>query len=341
MAAWLKNLVKVGGSSGNSPVGSIVGGLLNRTTANKTARSLERGARDGRRAYGVAADRANQRFEPYSAAGRQALSFLLGAAGHDPTLQGPDPYGREIGGFDWKAYIDSNPDVAQQFRKLGKKGRRTLERAGYDTTVAGFGEWHWKTYGQREGRTAPPVFQGAEPVDAGPELSTEERGQELLSLILATPGYGARSEAIGEAVNQSNVARRLGISGKNVLDESTVQGDLVNEEFNRLLGINSSLVGSGERAASQQAGIDTGVGQVGYETNRYLGEVGAAKIAQRRGAMMGAVNSAFQDMLFPGQNSSGGSAGPGGGANDISAGFMPGNEGAKFDFRNLLRMIPG
>lgn len=264
--------------------------------------------KDALAAQQAASVAAQARLAPYQQTGTDALDRLdYFAGGNEPGVQS---------GPDYEAYANSNDDVLAGFQNLSDKDRAFLASQGYGGTLEAYGQYHYDRYGQGEGRDLPEF--SVEDQSSG--LSREEG---LMDLIEASPGYQARYDAMSEAVNQSNTAGGLGISGKNVMDEATVAGSLVNDEYNRLVGINSNLAGIGYNAAGTAASIDVNSGNQEAAGLYNLGQIEAGALERSIGAIAGlgetVVNDGLLDGLYGVNSDEGVVAAAGAGANNVGS----------------------
>lgn len=313
-------------AAGLSAGGKIISGLIGRGTANKVAKNLTSSTNEGIQSLFSAYNQSNGRLAPYLSGGNAAYQNLLSFAGINPAVGRADPYGRVVGQVDYASYVLNNPDIKAAFENMSDKDRQYIRKLGYSSDPEGYGRYIWETYGPRDGHQAPTAYQGPD-ANLSPEeqaAQSQKAASDLLSFIQSSPGYAARSSAMNEAVNQSNTARGLGISGANVLDEATVQGNLVNDEFNRLIGLNTGISQTGAQATNTAIGLDSNLGSNLYDANQELGQIRAGKVAGRRGAVEGAITGAL-DSLLAGAGDAGIFDAIGGGANAVGGGGIGGD----------------
>lgn len=188
------------------------------------------------------------------------------------------------------SYVQSNPDLQRSFDGLSADDQGTIANAGYDTNGDGrvsideFGQYHFDTYGQAEGRQLPsgnPLAstaglgrdlrlpttapQGANSLADGPDLSIDAPRQ---TDITQTPGYqfrfgeGVRAidsgAAAGGRIMSGAAIRRLNDFGQGLAGEEW------NNQYNRLAAIagvgqtaSQTITGANQQIGSQAAGLTT------------------------------------------------------------------------------------
>jgi hypothetical protein len=159
-------------------------------------------------------------------------------AGPDAGYAGGVP-AQPQGGFDTGAYLNSNPDVAQEFERLNSttEGQATL-RANGVTSPDDYAARHYKTSGQAEGRqiqqyapdpvdpNAAPDLMNARRPEMGPAPTYERRedirmqdygaapdAASYYSNFEADPGAAYREKGALDAVNAYWAARGKSRSG--------------------------------------------------------------------------------------------------------------------------------
>jgi hypothetical protein len=162
------------------------------------------------------------------------------------------------GGFDTGAYLNANPDVAQEFERLNStpEGQATLQANGV-TSPDDYAARHYETSGQAEGRQIQPY--APEPVDpnAAPDLMnarrpdigpapTFERREDIrmqdygaapdaasyYSNFEADPGAAYRRSEALSGINAASAARGKLRSGDAAKALGTLASDLGSQEYN-------------------------------------------------------------------------------------------------------------
>jgi hypothetical protein len=167
------------------------------------------------------------------------------------------------GGFDTGAYLNANPDVAQEFERLNStpEGQATLQANGV-TSPDDYAARHYETSGQAEGRqvqqyapdpvdpNAAPDLMNARRPDIGPAPTFERRedirmqdygaapdAASYYSNFEADPGAAYREKGALDAINAASAARgrlRSGDAAKALMIEGANQkAQEYNNWFNR------------------------------------------------------------------------------------------------------------
>lgn len=209
-------------------------------------------------------------------------------------------------GPDWQAYLDANPDVAQNARD-----RAAAE--GIDpTTVA---QQHWELYGQSEGRTmpqtaaqaasSPPVLTGpqgpdplygvpanlqtAPPDPAAPDYGTRSAPGDIASYgsapalsdyfgvdkFRADPGYAWRVSEGLKSVNAASAARGKLRSGDTMKALQDRGNNLADQAYNNWFSQQASLYDRARAGYDSDRGYNTELWRYGtdrsdrlYDTDR-------------------------------------------------------------------------
>jgi hypothetical protein len=162
------------------------------------------------------------------------------------------------GGFDTGAYLNANPDVAQEFERLNStpEGQATLQANGV-TSPDDYAARHYETSGQAEGRqvqqyapepvdpNAAPDLMNARRPDIGPaptfERSADIRMQDYgsapdaasyYSNFEADPGAAYRRSEALSGINAASAARGKLRSGDAAKALGTLASDLGSQEYN-------------------------------------------------------------------------------------------------------------
>jgi hypothetical protein len=178
-------------------------------------------------------------------------------AGPDAGYAGGVP-AQPQGGFDTGAYLNSNPDVAQEFERLNStpEGQATLQANGV-TSPDDYAARHYETSGQAEGRqvqqyapdpvdpNAAPDLMNARRPDIGPAPTFERRedirmqdfgaapdAASYYSNFEADPGAAYRRSEALSGINAASAARGKLRSGDAAKALGTLASDLGSQEYN-------------------------------------------------------------------------------------------------------------
>ena len=137
--------------------GAVVGGLFNSKSNNKAADASVQSNRAAIESQERMFDRAVQLQEPWRQSGIGALNQQNALLGLNPTAALNTPGGGGGNAVNpnalappanqWGAYLQANPDVAQAYSAQTAPGFKQKFK-----TPEQFAQWHYQTYGQREGR---------------------------------------------------------------------------------------------------------------------------------------------------------------------------------------------
>lgn len=212
---------------------------------------------------------------PYRSVGTGALYQLSDLMGIKPaadtttisgTGSGATGYGNTAStGQDWNAYLTANPDVMQ-----GWQGLSTADKAQFPTPQS-YAQFHYNTYGQAEGRAAPPTTTPGTTAGYNSGVASSDFGSLSKPFTLADfikdPGYDFRQQEGQRGVEASAAARGGVLSGGALKALTKYNQDFASNEygnaynrynqdqttrFNRL----SALAGTGQTATN--SGIAAG-----------------------------------------------------------------------------------
>lgn len=256
--------------------------------ANKAQAANERATAQQLAAQQANFDRITNLNQPFIAGGNAAFEALLqqivpGYTGTPATGGGTGATGGQSAG---QSYFLQYPDVAQEFARLQgtPEGQAQLQAIGA-TTPDAFANFHFSTYGQNEGRTAPAAVAATPAAETPATPATPAPGTELLTAqrpdapeaptferpaamsapqlsafidgksFQADPGYQFRvSEALG-GVNANFAARGKLRSGDAAKALAGRASDLASQEYNNWF-------------SRQMAAFNAANGQYQYGQNR-------------------------------------------------------------------------
>jgi hypothetical protein len=246
---------------------SIGSSILGSNSAKSTAKAQDRAYQEAA-AKSLAAQQENfnrifQMNDRYVQGGYLGQDALLERLGLVQPGQAGVATGATGGQSAGQSYFLQYPDVAQEFARLQgtPEGQAQLQAIGA-TTPDAFANFHFSTYGQNEGRTAPAAVAATPATDTPATPATPEPGTELLTAqrpeappaptferpaamsapqlsafidgkgFQADPGYQFRvSEALG-GVNANFAARGKLRSGDAAKALAGRASDLASQEYN-------------------------------------------------------------------------------------------------------------
>lgn len=211
---------------------------------------------------------------PFMQRGNVAGSYLnaflglpSGAAGAAGTSAAPD----------YSAYVQANPDLMAEFNK---------ESGNFGGDQAKYGQFHWQTYGQNEGRTMTPTSTAQA---MNPNVSMADANNAFGSYI-SNSDYGFQFATGANQVNSGYAGTGALQSGSAMKALEKYRQNLQAGYRNEYTGQLSAQSGQGLQAASALAGV----------SQNYAGAVGA----NNQNAADGRSNAA----LIAGQNNGLGNA---------------------------------
>jgi len=168
-------------------------------------------------------------------------------AAHAGALASFAPSG--MSGPNYAGYVNSNPDLMAEFSRVS-------DQFGGDP--AAFGEFHYNTYGQGEGRTVPVYGapSGAAPVTSAP--ITAPSSKSAFANYIANSDYAFQQGEGNNAVNS-------GYAGKGTVQSGAAMKALENYRQNLQSGYRQQWAGG---VANQQGvGLQAGGALAGVATN--------------------------------------------------------------------------
>ena len=168
-------------------------------------------------------------------------------AAHAGALASFAPSG--MSGPNYAGYVNSNPDLMAEFSRVS-------DQFGGDP--AAFGEFHYNTYGQGEGRTVPVYGapSGAAPVTSAP--ITAPSSKSAFANYIANSDYAFQQQEGGNAVNS-------GYAGTGVVQSGAAMKAL--EKFRQNLQSGYRQQWAGGVANQQGVGVGAAGALAGVSTN--------------------------------------------------------------------------
>lgn len=241
---------------------AVIGGVSSASAAGKAAKAQVQAAELSAAEQRAAREQLKQLLAPYTAAGTPALQAqmnLLGIGGSAATQ----------GTQDWAGYLTANPDVAQEAqRAIG---------TGQFATPEEYAQYHYSTFGQREGRQVPMTAGQA-------GTSAAQAQQAAISGIEQSPMFQALARQ-GEMGITQNASATGGLRGGNMQGalaqfRPALLNQQIQQQFQNLGGITSlgqssaaGVGGAGMQAATNIGQAYTQAGQA--QAGGYLGQANA------------------------------------------------------------------
>jgi hypothetical protein len=217
---------------------AIAGAGSSIISGNKAAKAQKQAAQQGADVQRYMFDQSREDMAPYRDVGTGALYKLAGMYGVDTPARKPTT--------DWAAYVQNNPDLVADYGKQVAKGRAS--------NLDDYGQWHYQTYGQAEGRPIDAYQTGGAPAASG---SVGDYGG-----FTASPGYKFRLDEGIKAVERSAAARGLLGSGATMKGIQRYGEGLASSEYENYANALRSMAGIGQTSAQATGaqGIATGQG---------------------------------------------------------------------------------
>ncbi|MCR9194902.1 MAG: hypothetical protein NXH88_09235 [Hyphomonas sp.] len=139
---------------------SALSGLAQYVAGNEAADANKDAARENNQLQRYMFDRTTELSEPWRVAGIGALNEQQALLGLAPTSAYAGS-GGSPGGNDFSTYVGNYGDLQNAFNGLTPANMSHIARAGFDANQDGvidqgeFGQFHYQTNGQREGRNMP------------------------------------------------------------------------------------------------------------------------------------------------------------------------------------------
>lgn len=195
--------------------------------------------------------------------------------------------GGALSGPNFAGYVQANPDVQNEFQRVGS-------RFGNDASA--FGQFHYNTYGQNEGRALPQYGQGALAGATTNALSPQQSAMSAFDNYRNSTGYQFRLREGMNALNSGYAGRGVLQSGAAVRAATEYGQNFASGEFGNYLNNLQVQQNLGAGAASSQAGV--GQNFAGNVTNLNTANAnalaaGAVASANNTNGMIGGVSNAL------------------------------------------------
>lgn len=254
-------------SAGIAAVSSIGSAVVQGKASSKANRRQQQAAdasiAEQRRQF----DQLQQLLNPYVQAGTPALQGLMGIAGLGSAAS--------PGKVDYGAYVQGNPDLMAEFRRVGGQ---------FGNDPAAFGEFHYNTYGKNEGRDLSPFTTGATGATDGAAAQAAAYRQ-----IEMSPGFQAMARQGEEAILQ-NASATGGLRGGNTQGAlARFRPALLDQFIERQFGRLGGIAAIGQNAAA-------GVGNAGTQLGQNVGNTLIGK-GQASAANAGAQGQIFGNLI--------------------------------------------
>lgn len=238
---------------------AVIGSSAAGKAADASARSAELAAAEQR----AAREKAYSTLQPYISAGlpaTQNINALLGLGGTAGTAAAPD----------YAGYVNANPDLQAEFARVSGQ---------FGGDPAAYGQFHYNTYGQGEGRQLP--MTAGTPGTDGTEAATK-----AFDTFRNSTGYDFRVKQGMDALNSGYAGAGTIKSGAAIKGAVDYGQGMASQEFGNYLNALGNQQAIGLQAGSSAAGV-------GMQAANSLGNIyqqnGAnqANAALARGSMLG------------------------------------------------------
>lgn len=250
---------------------SLAGGALAGEGGKQAANAQNKAAQDQLNLYKRMYEDQRSLAKPGYMTGGAATNLLAAQYGIGPQNYAA-AYGAGGTGADdqWSAYLSSNPDVASEWSRLSTQGKNPF------STPQEYAQYHYQTFGQKEGRQLPQVNQPTDPNMPNGGVSQGGGTSNPLNAFWDSPqGQIATKGFLG--VDAPGVAGAFGAGGKSVSGAATKA--LYDRGQARASGAyNNYLTGLGNLAGMGGSNQLTTIGN-NYATNagNAIGNAGNAK----------------------------------------------------------------
>lgn len=255
--------------------GSIGAGSNNSTAINQATDATLQANRENAALYRDIYSQNKQTLAPYVAAGLPATNTINALLGLGGTAATP-------GQADYSAYVRANPDLMADFQKVSGK---------FGGDINAYGQYHYNTYGQNEGRSLP-MTGGTPGVSAA---DATQAAQQAFDQFRNSTGYDFRVKQGMNAVNSGYAGAGTIKSGAAIKGAIDYGQGMASEEFGNYLNALGTQQGVGLKAAGAQAGVSTdyanSLGAVNASTANALAQAAVAKANNSNATMNGILRS--------------------------------------------------
>ena len=248
--------------------GAVVGAGSSVVSGNKAAKAAKDAAAQSAAIEKYQYDTTRADYAPYRQVGYGALDKLAALSGVATPAR-----------TDWDAYVQSSPDLAKEWTKVQQTGRFN--------TMGDYGQWHYNTYGQGEGRNISPYTSGGA-TSGAPDYSD----------FYTSPGYLFRLQEGQKAIERSAAARGGLYSGATMKAVNANAQGVASDEFNNYVARLQSLAGVGQSATGSTAAAGQNYAQGASQAAQQAGAARASAYANTGNAINQAVSGAAGGLLY-------------------------------------------
>lgn len=216
-------------------VGGVASGVIGASAAKSAGRANQAAADAAAAEQRAAREQAYNTLNPYIQAGvpaTQQINALLGLGGGTAGTSG---------GPDYAAYVNANPDIQAEFQRVGGQ---------FGGDPAAFGQFHYQTYGQGEGR-ALPTTGGTSGTNGA------EAAQNAFDAFRNSTGYQFRLNQGMNALNSGYAGAGTIKSGAAIKGAINYGQGMASQEFGNYL----NALGNQQSLGLQAGGAAASVGQ--------------------------------------------------------------------------------
>lgn len=222
-------------AAGIGAAGAVGGAVISSNASKSAAKANQQAADQATALQRETRDMNIQTLAPWQQSGMAAnnqINALLG-------LNVPQAQPGQMGGANWNAYLQQNPDVMQGFQQTGQAFGSPQEYAA----------WHYQNYGQNEGRQFPGQM--------GAQGTTTDSARAAFDQFRNSTGYQFRLGQGMDAVNSGYAGRGMIKSGDAMKAINDYGQGMASAEFGNYMGLLQGQAGAGLSAANAQAGVST------------------------------------------------------------------------------------
>lgn len=223
--------------------GAIISGKSQNKAADKALQAANAGADQAAAVTRENYDKSAQALAPWQQSGLAAnnqINALLG-------LSVPQQQGQMMGGDPYAAYVQGNPDLMAEFGRVGGQ---------FGGDMGAYGQYHYGTYGQNEGRQLPGQTVGT----GMPQQTTTDAARAAFDQFRNSTGYQFRLGQGMDAVNSGYAGAGTLKSGAALKAINEYGQNFASNEFGNYMGMLGNQQALGANAASAQAGVSQNMG---------------------------------------------------------------------------------
>lgn len=228
---------------GLAGAGSVASSLASKSAANKAANATQYAADQSAQVIRENYNQSAQALAPWQQSGLAAnnqINALLGLGGGQGAMGTP-------GAPNYAAYVQGSPDLQAEFARVSGL---------FGGEPAAYGQFHWNTYGQNEGR-AMPMTGGTPGTPAG---NSADAARAAFEQFRNSTGYQFRLGQGMDALNSGYAGARTVKSGAAMKGVADYGQNMASQEFGNYLAMLGNQQSLGASAASAQAGVSQNMG---------------------------------------------------------------------------------